>query len=67
MSKVIKFYFDVASPTSYLAHLELPNVAKETNAQIHRVPVLLGAFFPAIGNEAPTRLPATEKWIREEI
>jgi 2-hydroxychromene-2-carboxylate isomerase len=67
MSQSIKFFFDFGSPASYLAHLELPKVAKEAGATVEWVPVLLGGIFQAIGNSAPTDLPVKARWMQEDL
>jgi len=67
MPQVVKFFFDVGSPTSYLAHKELPKIAKSEGASIEWVPVLLGGIFQAIGNSAPTDVPAKKTWMNQDL
>jgi 2-hydroxychromene-2-carboxylate isomerase len=61
------FYFDVGSPTSYLAHRALPKIAAETGAQIVWRPVLLGGIFQATGNKTPMECPAKAKWMIDDL
>ncbi|WP_207002286.1 2-hydroxychromene-2-carboxylate isomerase [Trinickia mobilis] len=61
------FYFDVGSPTSYLAHRALPKIAEETGAQVVWKPVLLGGIFQATGNATPMDLPAKAKWMIDDL
>ena len=45
--------FDFGSPTTYLAHTQLPRIARETGARVDYVPMLLGGVFKATGNQSP--------------
>jgi 2-hydroxychromene-2-carboxylate isomerase len=63
MTQQATFYFDVGSPTSYLAHRALPKIASETGAQILWKPVLLGGILQATGNASPMDLPAKARWM----
>jgi 2-hydroxychromene-2-carboxylate isomerase len=67
MSKQVEFIFDVGSPTSYLAYRELPKIASETGATIVWTPVLLGGLLQAIGNAAPTEIPAKRAWFFADV
>jgi 2-hydroxychromene-2-carboxylate isomerase len=58
MSKRVEFFFDVGSPTSFLAWRKLPAIAAETGATIEHRPMLLGGVFKATGNHSPVELPA---------
>jgi len=67
MTQQAIFYFDVGSPTSYLAHRALPEIAAETGAQVIWKPVLLGAIFQATGNATPMNIPAKAKWMLDDL
>jgi 2-hydroxychromene-2-carboxylate isomerase len=67
MSQVVKFFFDVGSPTSYLAYKELPKIAEVEGAAIECVPVLLGGIFQAIGNHSPMDVPAKKVWMDRDL
>ncbi len=41
MTKTVEFYFDVGSPTAYLAHNRLQQLQKQYNCVIEYRPVLL--------------------------
>ena len=41
----IEFFFDFGSPTTYLAHTQLPRIAAETGATLLYRPMLLGGVF----------------------
>lgn len=67
MSKTIDFYFDFASPTSYLAYTQLPAIAAEAGAQLVYKPVLLGGIFQATGNIPPVAVPGKQKYIMDDL
>ena len=68
MSKrTIEYFFDVGSPTSYLAWTQLPKVAAETGAEIVWRPMLLGGVFKATGNASPVSVPAKGRWMNDDI
>jgi 2-hydroxychromene-2-carboxylate isomerase len=66
-AKVIEFWFDFGSPTTYLAHTQLPRIASETGARIDYVPMLLGGVFKATGNQSPVMIPAKGRWMGDDI
>lgn len=49
----VEFFFDVGSPTAYLAYTQLPGIAARSGAAIRYRPILLGGVFKATGNRAP--------------
>ena len=65
MSKSLEFYFDFGSPTAYLAHKRLQQLAKQYALDIHYVPMLLGGVFKASGNASPVTIPAKGKYMLE--
>ena len=58
MSKTVEFYFDVGSPTSYLAYTQLRKICDETGSTLNFRPMLLGGVFKATGNASPNEVPA---------
>ena len=66
-AKTIEFFFDFGSPTTYLAHTQLPQLAADTGAQIQYVPMLLGGVFKATGNQSPVMVPAKGRWMGEDL
>ncbi|MCB1842508.1 MAG: 2-hydroxychromene-2-carboxylate isomerase [Halioglobus sp.] len=68
MTRTVEFYFDVGSPTAYLAHKRLLQLQQPHNAQGHQPeaanfslrhrPMLLGGVFKATGNQSPVAIPA---------
>lgn len=55
---VIEFYFDVGSPTAYLAYRRLRQLQDEYSAELVYKPMLLGGVFKAAGNVSPVTIPA---------
>jgi len=58
---VIEFFYDYASPFSYLANALLPGIAERGNAELRRRPFLLGGVMKATGNSPPMLEPVAEK------
>jgi 2-hydroxychromene-2-carboxylate isomerase len=62
MGKTIDFYWDFGSPASYLAHTQLPRIAREAGATLVSQPMLLGGVFQATGNRSPIEVPAKGRY-----
>jgi 2-hydroxychromene-2-carboxylate isomerase len=58
MAKNVEFFFDVVSPTAYVAHKRLPAIAAATGATVRYRPMLLGGVMKATGNAPPFSVPA---------
>lgn len=67
MTKTADFYFDYGSPTSYLAYMQMPAVAKRTGATVNYKPFLLGGIFQATQNRSPMDVPAKREWMLEDM
>lgn len=65
--KAVEFFFDVGSPTAYLAWTQLPAIAKEAGANIVWRPMLLGGVFKATGNQSPVSIPAKGQWMGTDL
>jgi len=63
MNKTIEFYFDFGSPTAYLAHTQLKNIANKHNAELIYQPMLLGAVFKETKNSSPVLVPAKGRYL----
>ncbi|MCU0967282.1 MAG: 2-hydroxychromene-2-carboxylate isomerase [Rubrivivax sp.] len=63
----IEFWFDFGSPTTYLAHTQLPRIARETGATLVWRPMLLGGVFKATGNASPVTVPAKGRWMHQDL
>lgn len=67
MSKTVEFYFDLGSPTTYLAYTQLPKICADTGSQLIFVPMLLGAVFNATGNASPAMIPAKAPYMIQDL
>ena len=65
--KTPEFFFDFGSPTTYLAHTQLPRIAAECGATLVYRPMLLGGVFKATGNASPVSVPAKGRWMGQDI
>ncbi|MEO8309956.1 MAG: 2-hydroxychromene-2-carboxylate isomerase [Caldimonas sp.] len=65
--RTVEYFFDVGSPTSYLAWTQLPKIAADTGATISWRPMLLGGVFKATGNASPVTVPAKGRWMNDDI
>ena len=53
MSQTVDFYFDIVSPYSYLAAVQMAELEAATGAQVIWKPIFLGGLFKQLGNAAP--------------
>jgi len=67
MSKSVEFYFDLGSPTTYLAYTQLPTLCAQTNSQLVYRPILLGGVFKATGNASPVTIPAKGPYLFKDL
>jgi 2-hydroxychromene-2-carboxylate isomerase len=58
MTRQVEFFFDLGSPSAYLAWTQLPQLAADAGADIVWRPVLLGGVFKGTGNAFPATVPA---------
>ena len=63
MIKTFDFYFDFASPYTYLAHKEIRRIEKENAVQINYMPILLGGLLKAAGIKANADIPIKAKYM----
>ena len=67
MSKTVEFYFDLGSPTTYLANTQLPKICEQTDSQLIYIPILLGGVFKATGNASPATIPAKGRYMLQDL
>ena len=67
MSKSVEFFFDVGSPTVYLAATQLSKIAGRHGATVLWRPFLLGGVFKATGNVSPATVPAKSRYMGHEL
>ena len=66
-SKSVEFFFDVGSPTTYLAWTQLPGICDAAGASLAYRPVLLGGLFQATGNASPVSVPAKGRYMLDDL
>lgn len=67
MSKTVEFFFDFGSPTTYLAHTQLPAICAEHGANLVYRPILLGGLFQATKNASPVMVPAKGRYMMIDL
>ena len=67
MSKRVEFFFDVGSPTTYLAWTQLPQLCADAGAELVYRPMLLGGVFQATGNASPANVPAKGRHMNDDM
>ena len=67
MSKVVEFFFDVGSPTAYLAWTQLPALCAQAGATLVYRPMLLGGVFQATGNSSPVTVAAKGRYMNDDM
>ena len=63
MSEAVEFFFDVGSPTAYLAWTQLPALCAQAGASLVYRPMLLGGVFQATGNASPAMVAAKGRYM----
>ena len=67
MSQSVEFFFDVGSPTSYLAWTQLPALCAAHGARLVYRPMLLGGVFQATGNASPATVAAKGRYMNADM
>jgi 2-hydroxychromene-2-carboxylate isomerase len=65
--KQVEFFFDVGSPTTYLAWTQLPALCAQAGAELVYRPMLLGGVFQATGNASPATVPAKARYMDADM
>jgi len=63
----IEFFWDPASPFTYLAATQIEALAAECGAELRWKPFLLGKVFEATGNRPPVSVPAKGKHLFQDL
>jgi 2-hydroxychromene-2-carboxylate isomerase len=66
MHKQLDFYFDFGSPTAYLAHCRLQQLAAKYDLTVNYRPMLLGGVFKATANTSPVTIPAKGAYMLQQ-
>ena len=67
MKKTVEFFFDVGSPTTYLAWTQLPELCAQADAALVYRPMLLGGVFQATGNASPALIAAKGRYMNDDM
>ncbi|GIW41894.1 MAG: 2-hydroxychromene-2-carboxylate isomerase [Candidatus Binatia bacterium] len=63
----LEFFYDYASPFSYLADTQIPALAERTGAEVAYRPMLLGAVLQATGNSPPANVAAKARYMLVDL
>ncbi len=64
---MIDFYYDIASPYSYLAACRIDAEAAQAEVEVRWRPFLLGGVFRAVGNKPPATVPTRARYMLEDL
>lgn len=67
MVSALDFYYDIASPFSYLAAARITPVAEASGVTVRWRPFLLGGVFQAAGNRMPAAVPARGRYMFTDL
>ena len=67
MAKTVEFFYDYASPYSYLADCRLPQIAAKHRATLVYRPAILGVLVVESGNQPPPTVPAKLKYLNADM
>lgn len=67
MNKSVEFFFDLGSPTTYLAYTQLPTLCAQAGSALLYRPMLLGGVFKATGNASPATVPAKGPYLFQDL
>ncbi|SVE48002.1 uncharacterized protein METZ01_LOCUS500856, partial [marine metagenome] len=63
MIKPFEFYFDFASPYTFIAHKEIRRIENENSIKINYMPILLGALLKSAGIKPNMDIPIKGKYM----
>ncbi|WP_409524068.1 2-hydroxychromene-2-carboxylate isomerase [Nitrincola sp. MINF-07-Sa-05] len=66
MRHEIDFYYDIVSPYSYFAAIQIARLEAETGARVTWKPIFLGGLFRELGNTAPLSLAPKKHYMIEQ-
>jgi len=67
MNKLVRFYYDIGSPYSYLAATRIERLSDTRNVEVTWRPFLLGGVFRAAGNTMPAAVPARGRYMLADL
>lgn len=63
----IEFFFDIASPYSYLASTQIDALEEDTGLPVQWRPFLLGGVMKATGNAPPAQVPEKAQYMLSDL
>lgn len=66
MTKQVEFFYDIVSPYSYLAAVQLDELAKQTGCEVIWQPLFLPGLFKLTGNESPLFMPGKKAYLFDQ-
>ena len=66
-AKTLEFYFDFGSPAAWLAHTQMPVIARDTGATVVYRSMLLGGVFQSTGNRPPISVPLKGSYLFTDL
>ncbi|MFG1491629.1 DsbA family protein, partial [Oceanospirillum sp. HFRX-1_2] len=66
MTKQVEFFYDIVSPYSYLAAVQLEELEKQTGCEVLWQPLFLPGLFKLTGNQPPQTLPEKKSYLFEQ-
>ena len=63
MIKPFEFYFDFASPYTFLAHKEIKKIENENSIKVKYMPILLGGLLSSAGIKANVDIPMKAQYM----
>ena len=63
----LDFYYDIASPYSYLSAARINALAANAGVQVNWKPFLLGGVFKTVGNTMPASVPARAVYLHQDL
>lgn len=67
MTQIVEFFFDCASPYTYLAATQIEAVAGRAGGSVVWRPFLIGKTFEATGNRMPASVPAKAQYMFKDL
>lgn len=65
--RLVRFYYDIGSPYSYIAANRIERLAAEREVEVTWRPFLLGGVFRAAGNTMPAAVPARGRYMLTDL
>ena len=67
MPRTLEYFFDYASPYTYLAASQIPGLIERTGCTVEYKPMLLGGLMVETGNSPPGSVPAKGAYMGADI